>query len=99
MIPRKKIRLLKTCPTIGFALYVGHRKINLKKKNNIELGRKSEEDKIMDKYVCSVCGYVYDSEEGDPDNGINPGTPFEDLPDDWTCPDCGVSKDEFEKEE
>jgi len=53
---------------------------------------------IMDKYECSVCGYVYDPAEGDPDNGINPGTPFEDLPDDWTCPVCGATKDQFEKE-
>ena len=53
----------------------------------------------MDKYVCTVCGYVYDPAEGDPDGGIAPGTPFEKLPDDWVCPVCGASKDEFEKEE
>ena len=53
----------------------------------------------MDKYVCQVCGYVYDPAEGDPDNGISLGTSFEDLPDDWTCPVCGVSKEDFEKEE
>jgi len=53
----------------------------------------------MDKYVCSVCGYVYDPEDGDPDNGIEPGTSFEDLPDDWTCPVCGAEKELFEKEE
>jgi len=53
----------------------------------------------MDKYVCSVCGYIYDPEEGDSDNGIDPGTPFEEVPDDWTCPVCGASKEEFEKEE
>ena len=47
------------------------------------------------KYVCDVCGYVYDPEAGDPDNGIPHGTAFEDLPDDWLCPDCGVGKDEF----
>jgi rubredoxin len=52
----------------------------------------------MSKYVCSVCGYVYDPEAGDPDNGIQPGTPFEKLPDDWVCPVCGASKDQFEKE-
>jgi len=52
----------------------------------------------MDKYVCSVCGYVYDPEDGDPDNGIASGTSFEDIPDDWTCPVCGASKDLFEKE-
>jgi rubredoxin len=52
----------------------------------------------MDKYVCSVCGYVYDPEQGDPDNGVAPGTKFEDVPDDWECPVCGASKDDFEKE-
>lgn len=57
-----------------------------------------KEDKIMDKYECTVCGYVYDPEEGDPDNDIDPGTSFEDLPDDWTCPVCGAGKDQFEKE-
>ena len=49
----------------------------------------------MKKYVCSVCGYVYDEEIGDPDNGIAAGTLFEDLPDDFVCPLCGVSKEEF----
>lgn len=52
----------------------------------------------MDKYVCTACGYVYDPEAGDPDSGIPTGTPFEDLPDDWTCPVCGAGKDMFEKE-
>lgn len=49
----------------------------------------------MKKYVCDVCGYEYDPIIGDPDNGIAPGTPFEDLPDDWVCPLCGVEKDNF----
>ena len=53
--------------------------------------------KCMDKYVCTVCQYVYDPEAGDPDNGIAPGTAFEDLPEDWVCPLCGVGKDELEK--
>jgi rubredoxin len=53
----------------------------------------------MDKYVCSICGYVYDPEQGDPDNGVNPGTKWEDVPNDWECPVCGASKDDFEKEE
>ena len=52
----------------------------------------------MDKYVCIVCGYVYDPAHGDPANGIQPGTPFEQIPDDWVCPDCGASKDQFEKQ-
>ena len=49
----------------------------------------------MKKHVCDVCGHVYDPAEGDPDSGIAPGTPFEALPDDWECPLCGVSKDQF----
>ena len=57
------------------------------------------EETIMDRYVCQICGYIYDPADGDPDNGIEPGTSFEDLPDDWTCPVCGASKDEFEKED
>lgn len=55
-------------------------------------------DKTMDKYVCDVCGYVYDPAKGDPDNGIAAGTAFEDLPEDWVCPECGVGKDSFSKE-
>ncbi len=47
------------------------------------------------KYKCLVCGYIYDPAEGDPGKNIPPGTPFEDLPDDWTCPVCGVGKEEF----
>ncbi|UCD33534.1 MAG: rubredoxin [Desulfobacterales bacterium] len=53
----------------------------------------------MEKYVCTICGYVYDPDQGDPDSGIDPGTAFEDLPDDYECPVCGASKEEFEKEE
>jgi rubredoxin len=53
----------------------------------------------MDKYVCTVCGYVYDPEKGDSASGIAPGTAFEDLPDDWTCPECGVGKELFKKME
>jgi len=48
------------------------------------------------KYRCTVCGYIYDPEEGDPDNGIEPGTQFEDLSEDWICPVCGVDKSMFE---
>lgn len=51
----------------------------------------------MENYICEVCGYEYDVNAGDPDNGIEPGTKFEDLPDDWTCPVCGAEKSEFEK--
>ncbi len=51
----------------------------------------------MEKWECLVCGYIYDPEKGDPDNGIEPGTPFEELPDDWVCPECGATKDQFER--
>ncbi len=53
----------------------------------------------MKKYVCNVCGYVYDPAIGDPDNDIVAGTAFEALPDDWTCPVCGVEKDNFEQQD
>jgi len=52
----------------------------------------------MDCYVCNICGYVYDPDEGDPDGGIPPDTAFEDLPDEWVCPVCGVGKDQFAPE-
>ncbi len=52
----------------------------------------------MEKWVCTICGYVYNPAEGDPENGIDPGTPWEDVPSDWVCPVCGASKDDFEKE-
>jgi rubredoxin len=50
----------------------------------------------MNMYKCTVGGYVYDPNSGDPDNGVEPGTAFEDLPDDWVCPVCGADKDSFE---
>jgi len=53
----------------------------------------------MDKYVCTLCGYVYDPEVGDPDEGVEPGTKFEDIPDDWYCPVCGAGKEDFEIQE
>lgn len=51
----------------------------------------------MDIYECTICGYRYDPAEGDPENDIESGTPFEELPDDWVCPVCGAGKDAFEK--
>jgi rubredoxin len=56
------------------------------------------EVKAMKNYICSVCDHVYDPEQGDPDSGIEPGTAFEDIPEDWVCPVCGASKAEFEPE-
>ena len=54
-----------------------------------------KEDMIMKKYVCDPCGWIYAPGAGDPDGGIEPGTAFEDIPDDWVCPICGVGKDMF----
>lgn len=51
----------------------------------------------MKKYICTGCQYVYDPEAGDPDSGIEPGTAFEDLPEDWACPVCGLGKEDFEE--
>jgi flavin reductase (DIM6/NTAB) family NADH-FMN oxidoreductase RutF/rubredoxin len=59
--------------------------------------KKEETPMSADKYRCTVCGYIYDPAQGDPDGNIPAGTPFEKLPDDWTCPVCGASKSEFEK--
>lgn len=53
----------------------------------------------MEKWQCSICGYVYDPRNGDPEHNVTPGTPFDKLPDDWTCPECGAGKDLFEKVE
>jgi rubredoxin len=52
--------------------------------------------KILENYICTTCGYVYEPAFGDPVGGIPPGTAFEDLPEDWTCPVCYVSKDRFD---
>jgi len=57
----------------------------------------AEMKKIMvyRRWLCMVCDYVYDESLGDPEHGLPPGTRFEDIPDDWSCPDCGVTKDDF----
>jgi len=52
---------------------------------------------IAHKYQCTLCGYIYDPEKGDPDSGAAPGTPFEKLPSDWVCPECGAAKDDFKE--
>lgn len=57
---------------------------------------RNERERTMKKYICIVCNYVYDPAQGMPEDGIAPGTAFEDIPDDWSCPDCGVSKEDFE---
>ena len=53
----------------------------------------------MKKYVCDVCGWVYDPQQGDPDGDVAPGTPFENLPDDWVCPECSAEKSQFSPEQ
>ncbi|MGQ9706806.1 MAG: rubredoxin [bacterium] len=58
----------------------------------------NKEEIKMDRYICNICGYIYDPEVGDTDSGIKPGTSFDDLPNDWVCPICGAGKDQFEKE-
>jgi rubredoxin len=63
---------------------------------NLLIHKLSKEEFIMQKYICTVCDYIYDPEIGDPDSGIVAGTAFEDLPQDWECPDCGVKKEDFE---
>lgn len=59
----------------------------------------NQEVRKMKKYVCDVCGYIYDEEAGDPENGIEPGTKWEDVPEDFLCPLCGVGKDQFSEAE
>jgi rubredoxin len=61
-------------------------------------GEKISRSDKMKKYVCGVCGYVYDPAKGDKDGGVVPGTPFEKLPEDWSCPVCGAAKSEFAPE-
>lgn len=62
-----------------------------------ECGKIEAKGETMSKYRCVVCGYIYDPAVGDPSSGIEPGTAFEQLPDSWVCPECGVGKDQFEK--
>ena len=57
------------------------------------------EELTMKKYICNICGYIYDPDIGDPENNIEPGTAFVDLPEDWICPVCGVGKEEFSEAE
>ncbi len=51
---------------------------------------------MIKKWRCTICGYIYDQEKGDPENNVPSGTPFEAIPDEWVCPICGASKDKFE---
>ena len=106
----KKIKsMLEGCPDVVFAettvtIRSGVTDANRDEIKNLasELVGASENDEKEEnsvKYVCEICGYEYDEAVGDPDNGIAPGTKFEDLPEDWSCPLCGVGKENFKKEE
>jgi rubredoxin len=76
--------------TSRFGYYAAYRKAD-------QLGTTRRRGALMQKWVCTVCGYIYDPEKGDPDGGVAPGTAFEKLPADWVCPVCGASKEDFEK--
>ena len=67
--------------------------------HSISANNYDKEVKLMKRWVCDICGYVYDPAKGDASQGVKPGTPFEALPEDWVCPDCGVGKDSFSPEE
>ena len=64
------------------------------KKFNMSQG--STESVVLRKWMCVVCGYIYDEATGEPEEGIEAGTRWEDVPETWTCPDCGATKDDFE---
>jgi rubredoxin len=61
-----------------------------------EMSQSNTDSLPLRKWMCVVCGFIYDEAEGLPDEGLEPGTRWEDIPDTWTCPDCGVTKDDFE---
>ena len=63
-----------------------------------QLDKHKKKEKIMERWICTICQYVYDPEVGDPENGVAAGTSFESIPDTWVCPLCGAAKDVFEKE-
>lgn len=93
-------RVLKDGVPLTYAYYQDVKKGRAHKnaptfKGATENSTKAREE-VMVKYVCKICGYIYDPKNGDPDNGVAAGTKFEDLPDDWVCPICGVGKDQFE---
>jgi rubredoxin len=77
---------------------VGRQRPKVKGSHSGLIRAEKKEEMVMDRYVCTVCGYVYDPANGDPDNGVAPGTTFQDIPDEWTCPVCGADKSQFEKE-
>ncbi|SFH18630.1 NADH-FMN oxidoreductase RutF, flavin reductase (DIM6/NTAB) family [Desulfotomaculum arcticum] len=90
--------VLKDGVPMTYAYYHQVKKGGTPKTAPVAVPKEKGGENKMDKYVCSVCGYVYDPEAGDEEHDITPGTPFEKLPDDWVCPVCGAGKEEFEKE-
>ncbi|MHB1126343.1 MAG: rubredoxin [Bacillota bacterium] len=88
--------ILKAGDPMTYAYYHNVKRGTSPKTAPTYIKEEKEETAKMKKYNCTICGYVYDPEIGDPDGGIEPGTPFEDLPDDWVCPVCGVGKEDFE---
>ena len=91
--------VLKEGEPMTYAYYHQVKRGSTPKTAPVYIEEKKETAPKMAKYKCMVCGYIYDPELGDSDGGIKPGTPFEKLPDDWVCPVCGASKDQFEKVE
>jgi len=89
--------VLKEGEPMTYAYYHQVKRGTTPKTAPVYIEEKKEEATKMAKYECTVCGYVYDPELGDPDGGIAPGTPFEKIPDDWVCPVCGAAKSDFER--
>lgn len=90
--------VLQEGPPMTYAYYQQVKKGSVPVTAPAFIPKQEKEAAGEDKYVCSICGYIYEPAVGDPENGIPPGTAFEKLPDDWTCPVCGAGKDAFEKE-
>lgn len=80
---------------IAYFSNMTHEFVELMNQNNRCRDKTNKMSRDMKKYRCEVCDWIYDPAKGDPDAGIAPGTAFEDLPDDWVCPICGVGKDDF----
>jgi flavin reductase (DIM6/NTAB) family NADH-FMN oxidoreductase RutF/rubredoxin len=91
--------IVKEGEPMTYAYYHDVKRGTTPKTAPVYIEEKKEAAPKMAKYKCTVCGYIYDPELGDPDGGIKPGIPFEELPDDWVCPVCGATKDQFEKVE
>ena len=89
--------ILKEGEPMTYAYYHQVKRGSTPKAAPVYIEEKKEAAPKVAKYKCTVCGYIYDPELGDPDGGIKPGTPFEKLPDDWVCPVCGAAKSDFEK--